>query len=112
MPVAGCFAVAEGTLTFQLVVHDGEAASSPATVQVQVLPGDDPPAVDPPAVDPPSPPAQAQSDDGGGGGCSVSMGGNSRQNVNATDMGYLVTLFLPVIGALLYQKRRFRRRKG
>ncbi len=107
MPVAGFYAVAEGTLTFELVVHDGEASSTPASVQVQVLPGEEPP-----AVDPPDPPVQAQSDDGGGGGCSVSMGGSSRQDVNATDMGYLLTLFLPVIGALLYQKRRFRRQKG
>jgi hypothetical protein len=106
LPVAGFYAVAEGTLTFTLVVHDGDAASTPASVQVQVLPGDDPPTVDPPA-----PPRQVQSESGGGG-CSVSMGGSARQDVNATDMGYLLTLFLPVLGALLYQKRRFRRLKG
>ncbi len=111
LPVAGCFAVAEGTLTFQLVVHDGEASSTPATVLVQVVPGEDPPAVDPPEVDPPAPPVQAQSDDGGSG-CTVSMAASSRKNINASDLGYLLTLFLPAIGALLYQKRRFRRRKG
>ncbi len=107
--VAGFYAVAEGTLTFQLVVNDGEAASVPATVQVEVLPGD-PEQTDPP--DDPVTPSRTKSDDGGGGGCSVGLGGSSQHDAGAADIGYVLTLFLPAIGALLYQKRRFRRRRG
>jgi hypothetical protein len=103
--LAGFYAVAEGTLTFQLVVHDGDAYSVPASVQIEVLPGDDPP-----QVDPPQPPARKKSDDGGGG-CSVALDASSRHETDATDIGYALTLFLPAMGALLYQKRRFRRRK-
>ncbi len=102
--MAGFYAVAEGTLTFELVVHDGTAASAPASVQVEVLPGE------PEQVRPPAPPRQVQSDDGGGG-CSVGLGGSPQHEADATDIGYLLTLFLPAIGAMLYQKRRFRRRK-
>jgi hypothetical protein len=102
---AGFYAVTEGTLVFELVVHDGEVASAPATVEVQVLAGDLP-QVQPPAT----PRPQVQS--GSGGGCSVSMRGKAQRNVDATDIGYLLTLFLPAIGAAWYQKRRFRRRKG
>jgi hypothetical protein len=112
--MAGFYAVAEGTLTFELVVNDGEASSTPASIQVEVLPGEDPPQVDPPddppADDPPVSPRQAQSDDGGGG-CSVVQGGSSRQGTDASGIGYVLTLFLPAIGAVLYQKRRFRQRK-
>jgi hypothetical protein len=101
---AGFYAVAEGTLTFELVVNDGEADSVPASVQIEVLPGDDPPQVDPPTT-----PTKEKSD--GGGGCSVGLGGASQREAGASDIGYVLTLFLPAIGALLYQKRRFRRRK-
>ncbi len=101
--VAGFYAVAEGTLTFQLVVHDGDAASTPASVQVEVLPGE-PVQARPPAV------SEVQSDDGGGG-CSVGLGGSAQHETDATDIGYLVTLFLPAIGAMLYQRRRLRIRK-
>jgi hypothetical protein len=97
--VAGFYAVAEGTLTFQLVVHDGDAESTPASVQVEVLPGK------PAKVRRPT--AQT-SDDGGGGGCSVGLGGRTQHEPDATDIGYLVTLFLPAIGAMLYQRRRLR----
>ncbi len=103
--VAGFYAVAEGTLTFQLVVHDGDALSTPASVQVEVLPGA------PDGGQPPGGPRQAQSDDGGGGGCSVGLGGSPQHETDATDIGYLVTLFLPAIGAMLYQRRRLRMRK-
>jgi hypothetical protein len=103
-PMPGFYAVAEGTLTFELVVSDGEAESPPASVQVEVLPGE------PDQARPPASSAQAQSD-GGGGGCSVGLGGNPQHETNATDVGYLVTLFLPAIGALLYQRRRLRTRK-
>lgn len=102
---AGFYAVAEGTLTFALVVHDGEAASVPATVQVIVLPGE------PDQGEPPRPPVQVQSDDGGGG-CSVALEGRPRGETDATGIGYVLTLFLPAIGAVLYQKRRLRRQKG
>jgi len=99
--MAGFYAVAEGSLTFQLVVHDGDAASTPASVQVEVLPGK-PVKVRRPA---------AQSSDDGGGGCSVGLGGSPQHETDATDIGYLVTLFLPAIGAMLYQRRRLRIRK-
>ena len=102
--MAGFYAVAEGTLTFQLVVHDGDAESPPASVQVEVLPGE------PVKVRPPAGQRQGQSDDGGGG-CSVGMGGSAQHETDATDIGYLVTLFLPAIGAMLYQRRRLRIRK-
>ena len=101
--MAGFYAVAEGTLTFQLVVHDGDAESPPASVQVEVLPGE------PVTVRPPAGPRQAQDD--GGGGCSVGLGGSAQHETDATDIGYLVTLFLPAIGAMLYQRRRLRIRK-
>jgi len=103
--VAGFYAVAEGTVAFELVLHDGEAASTPASVQVEVLPGE------PNQARPPASSTQAQSD-GGGGGCSVGLGGGLQNETDATDIGYLVTLFLPAIGAMLYQKRRLRTRKG
>ena len=103
--MAGFYSVAEGTLTFQLVVHDGDALSTPASVQVEVLPGA------PDGGQPPGGPRQAQSDDGGGGGCSVGLGGSPQHETDATDIGYLVTLFLPAIGAMLYQRRRLRMRK-
>ena len=103
--MAGFYAVAEGTLAFELVVHDGDAASTPASVQVEVLPGE------PDQVQPPAAPRQVQSDDGGGGGCSVGLGGSAQHETDATDMGYLVTLFLPAIGTMLYQRRRLRIRK-
>ncbi len=103
--MAGFYAVAEGTLTFELVVNDGDASSVPASVQVQVLPGE-PSRAKPPAASP-----ERQSDSGGG--CSVGLGGGSQHEVNATDIGYLLTLFLPAIGALMYQKKRYRRgRRG
>lgn len=102
--MAGFYAVVEGTLTFQLVVDDGDAASRPASVQVKVLAGK-PNRVRPPAVS-----GQVQSEDGGGG-CSVGLGGSARHKTDATDIGYLVTLFLPAIGAMLYQRRRLRIRK-
>ncbi len=102
---AGFYAVAEGTLTFTLVVHDGDAASVPATVQVIVLPGE------PDQGEPPTPPVRVQSDDGGGG-CSVAIQGGSGRGLDATAIGYVITLFLPAIGAVLYQKRRLRRQKG
>jgi len=104
-PFAGFYAVTEDTLVFELVVHDGEVASAPAAVEVQVLAGD------PPRVPPPMPRPQVQSDSGGGG-CSISMRGNPQQKVDTTDIGYLLTLFLPAIGAAWFQKRRYRRRKG
>jgi hypothetical protein len=103
-PIAGFYAVTEGTLTLQLLVHDRELLSPPATVEVEVLAGD------PPGVQPPAPRQRTQSD--GGGGCSVSMGQNPEHKVDATDIGYLITLFLPAVGAAWYQKRRYRRRKG
>jgi hypothetical protein len=103
-PFAGFYAVTEDTLVFELVVHDGEVASAPATVEVQILAGDAP------GVQPPAPRPRVQSD--GGGGCSVSMRGSPQQKVDTTDVGYLLTLFLPAIGAAWYQKRRCRRRKG
>ena len=101
--VAGFYAVAEGLLTFELVVHDGEVASTPAAVEVEVLPGD------PPKVEPPW---SRSSDGDDGGGCSVGLGGISQHKADATDIGYVLTLFLPAIGAALYQKRKLRRRKG
>lgn len=103
--LAGFYAVAEGTLTFRLVVHDGEAASVPASVQVEVLPGE-PDQVQPQPPEPP--PVRTQSDDGGGG-CSVGLAASPQGGVSATGIGYVLTLFLPAIGALLYQRRRFRR---
>jgi hypothetical protein len=103
--VAGFYAVTQSTLVFALVVHDGESASFPAPVEVQVLEGP------PDQVDPPSPRRrQADSDDGGG--CSVALRGVPDQNVDASDIGYVLTLFLPAIGAAWYQKRRYRKRKG
>lgn len=102
--VAGFYALAEGVVAFELVVSDGEAESTPASVQVQVLPGE------PDQARPPQGSAQAQSD-GGGGGCSVGLGGSPQHKTNATDIGYLVTLFLPAIGALAYQRRRLRPRE-
>ncbi len=103
--VAGFYAVTQGTLVFALVVHDGESASFPASVEVQVV-------ADPPdQVDPPPPPIrQADSDDGGG--CSVALRGEPDQKVDAGDISYVLTLFLPAMGAAWYQKRRYRRRKG
>jgi len=101
--VAGFYAVVEGALTFQIVVHDGDAASTPASVQVEVYPGK------PVKVQPPAGPRQAQDD--GGGGCSVGLGGSAQHQTDATDIGYLLTLFLPAIGAMLYQRRRLRIRK-
>jgi hypothetical protein len=101
--IAGFYAVTESTLTFQLVVHDGEASSMPASVEVQVF-------VSPPSGGPRPPRSQADSDDGGG--CSVGLRASEHQKVDATDIGYLITLFLPAMGAAWYQKRRFRRRKG
>jgi hypothetical protein len=102
--MAGFYSVTEGTLTFRLVVHDGDAASTAASVQVEVLPGE------PERARPPTSSTQAQSD-GGGGGCSVGLGGSAQHDTDATDIGYLVTLFLPAIGAMLYQRRRLRIRK-
>jgi hypothetical protein len=101
---AGFYAVAEGTVAFELVVHDGEAASTPASVQVEVFPGE------PEQARPPTSSTQSQQD-GGGGGCSVGLGGSPQHETDATDIGYLVTLFLPAIGAMLYQRRRLRMRK-
>jgi hypothetical protein len=103
--VAGFYAVVEGALTFQLEVHDGDALSRPASVQVEVFTGA------PDGGQPPEGPRQGQSDDGGGGGCSVGLGGSPQRETDATDIGYLVTLFLPAIGAMLYQRRRLRMRK-
>jgi hypothetical protein len=100
--MAGFYTVAEGSLEFELVVHDGDAVSTPASVQVEVLPGKPVTVWRPPAP----------SLDGGGGGCSVGLGGSPRHETDATDIGYLVTLFLPAIGAMLYQRRRLRTRKG
>ena len=101
---SGFYPVVEGTLTFELVVNDGEASSVPASAQVQILPADGPPT---------APNRQADSGGGGGGGCSVGLGGGSQHEVNATDIGYLLTLFLPAIGALMYQKKRYRQgRRG
>jgi hypothetical protein len=102
--VAGFYAVAEGTMAFELVVSDGQAESTPDSVRVQVLPGD------PDQARPPQGSVQSQSD-GGGAGCSVGLGGSSQHETNASDIGYLVTLFLPAIGALMYQRRRLRTRK-
>jgi hypothetical protein len=100
--VAGFYPVAEGTLAFELVVHDGEVASAPAAIQVQVLPGD-PPQVAPPPV------RYTVVEEGGG--CSVGLAGGSQHKADATDIGYVLTLFLPAIGAAMYQKRKLRRRK-
>jgi hypothetical protein len=100
--VAGFYAVAEATLAFELVVHDGEAASDPASVQVQVLTGD------PDGVEPPVPHGSASDDSGGG--CSVGLGGSPQHEADATDIGYVLTLLLPAFGAAWYQKRRVRRR--
>jgi hypothetical protein len=95
--IAGFYAVAEeGTLTFQLVVHDGDAASTPVSIQVEVLPGKPVTGWRP----------TAQGPDDGGGGCSVGLGGSPQHETDATDIGYLLTLFLPAIGAILYQRRR------
>jgi hypothetical protein len=102
--ITGFSAVTEGTLTFQLLVHDRELMSVPATVEVQVLAGD-PYQVEPPGLRP-----RVQSD--GGGGCSVSMRGNPQHKVDTSDIGYLLTLFLPAIATGWYQKRRCRKRKG
>ena len=101
---AGFYAIGEGTLTFELVVSDGNAESTPESVQVQVLPGE------PDQARPPQGSSQAQSD-GGGGGCSIGMGARARHATNTTDIGYLATLFLPAIGALAYQRRRLRKGK-
>jgi K319L-like, PKD domain len=101
--VAGFYAVTEASLAFELVVHDGEAASDPASVQVQVLAGD------PDGVQPPAPRAPASDDSGG---CSIGMGGSPQHEADATDIGYVVTLLLPAFGAVWYQKRRIRRRTG
>jgi hypothetical protein len=103
-PVTGFYAVTEGTVTFQLLVHDRELMSLSATVEVQILAGD------PPRVEPPGLPPRVQADRGGG--CSVSMRGGPQHKVDTTDIGYLLTLFVPAIGAVWYQKRRYRRRKG
>lgn len=97
--MAGFYAVAEGALTFQIVVHDGDVASTPESVQVEVLPGSPNKAL-----------MRMQSYDSGGG-CSVGLGGSAQHQTDATDIGYLVTLFLPAIGAMLYQRRRLRIQK-
>ena len=106
--MAGFYAVAEGTVTFELVVDDGRASSVPASIGVQVLPGN------PSGAKAPAGSSERQADSGGGGGgCSVGLGGSPQHEVNATDIGYLLTLFLPAIGALMYQKRKYRRgRRG
>jgi hypothetical protein len=100
--VAGFYAVTEGLLEFELVVDDGQDESAPAVVEVEVLP-------DPNQSQPPKP-RKADEDDGGG--CSVGLGGRSHHEVNATGMGYILILLMPAIGAMLYQKRRIRRRRG
>jgi hypothetical protein len=94
---AGFYAVNEGTLAFELVVHDGESQSIPASVDVQVLA----------ALD-----RTLHPSDAGGGGCSVGLRTAERSEVGPTDIGYVVTLFLPALAATWYQKRRYRRRKG
>ena len=47
-----------------------------------------------------------------GGGCSVGLRTAERSEVGATDIGYVVTLFMPALAAAWHQKRRCRRRKG
>ena len=102
--IAGFYAVTEATLGFALVVHDGEAASTPAYIEVEVLPGD------PDQLEPRVP--RHSSGSGGSGGCSVGQGGSRKDKLSANDIAYVLTLFLPAIGAMLVQKRRFRRRRG
>lgn len=101
--LAGFYAVTEGTLAFSLVVHDGEASSFTASLEVQILPAS------PDQVQPPPPRYQSNSDDGGG--CSVALHAQPDHEVEATDIGYVLTLFLPAIGAAWYQKRKYRNRR-
>jgi hypothetical protein len=70
--------------------------SFPAFVQVEVLPGN---------------PNRAQpgaGSDGGSGSCSVALGVSPQSKPSATDIGYVLTLFLPAIGAGWYWRRRCR----
>ena len=100
--VAGFYAVTEGTLTFQLVVRDSDSDSLPASATVQVVEA---------LPDRTEPPAKRPADSGGGGGCSVGLtaaDGHSKSGV--TEIGYLLILFLPAIGAAWYYKRRLRAR--
>ena len=97
--VAGFYALTEGTLGFELVVDDGEDESAAASIEMQVIDG---------PLDPTQPRRQAASDDGGG--CSVGLGGSAGHEIRGTDIGYVLTLFLPALGALWYQRRRCRKR--
>jgi hypothetical protein len=100
-PVTGFYAVTEGTPQFELVVNDGELSSAPGRVDVTVLPLE--------AVEPPSQTRLSEKSASHSQGCSVGRGGNAQHKVVATDVGYVLTLFLPAIGAGWYQKRRLRR---
>jgi hypothetical protein len=97
--VTGFYAVTEGTPHFQLVVNDGELSSAPAGVEITVLFQD---TLEPPSRTQPQEKSDSQ-------GCSVGRRGSAQHEVDATDVGYVLTLFLPAIGAAWHQKRRLRR---
>ena len=100
--VAGFYALTEGTHQFQLVVNDGELSSAPVRVEVKVL-----------ALEKLEAPSRtAPKGDPGSGGCSVGVRESLQRKVDATDVGYVLTLFLPAIGAAWYQKRRFRKKRS
>lgn len=100
--IAGFYALTEGTLQFQLMVNDGQLSSAPVRVEVKVL-----------SVETVERGSRTETEaNPGSEGCSVGMGGNLGHEFNATDVGYLLTLFLPAIATAWYQKRRFRRRRN
>jgi K319L-like, PKD domain/Fibronectin type III domain/Bacterial TSP3 repeat len=100
--IAGFYALTEGTPQFQLMVNDGQLSSAPASVEVKVL-----------AVETLEATSRTEPEGNPGSeGCSVGMRGSLQHRVNATDVGYVLTLFLPAIGAAWCQKRGFRRRRS
>ena len=109
--ITGFYAVTSGTLTFQLVVDDGDLSSTAAMVKVEVESihqvRDDSNDI----VIPATLPALGADNDSGGSssGCSSVLPESAQREFNGSDLLFVLTLFLPAIGAIVYQKRKVRK---
>ena len=107
---AGFFAINAGTLTFQLVVDDGILASAVAVVKIEVEsvyePHDEPNDITPATL-----PMMVETDSGGSSsGCSSVLSESAQRQTNCSDLVFILTLFLPAIITIIYQKRKFRKK--